>query len=95
MPWELIKRGIEATHPYEVFMVRSMLAVPFFEKALYEMPEERVTPEEVLALADQVEVDVEGGLAGRSHPLFKQLLCMSALCLWPCRWTAPHLQKCP
>ena len=66
MPWELIKRGIEATHPYEVFTVRSMLAVPFFERALYELPQERVTAEEVLALADQIETDVEGGLAGRS-----------------------------
>lgn len=65
MPWDLIKRATEATHPYEVFMVRSMLAVPFFEKALYELPEEQVTPEEVLALADQIEKDVEGGLAGR------------------------------
>ena len=65
MPWDLMKRAMEATHPYEVFMVRSMLAVPFFEKALYELPEERVSPEEVLALADQTEKDVEGGLAGR------------------------------
>ena len=66
IPWELIKRGIEATHPYSVFMVRSMLAVPFFEKALYEMPEEQVTPDAVTALADSIEKDVEGGLAGRS-----------------------------
>lgn len=65
IPWELIKRGIEATHPYSVFMVRSMLAVPFFEKALYEMPEEQVTPDAVMALADTIEKDVEGGLAGR------------------------------
>ena len=32
-----------------------MLAVPFFEKALYELPEERVTPAELSALADDVE----------------------------------------
>ena len=66
IPWELIKRGIEATHPYSVFVVRSMLAVPFFEKALYELPEEQVTPDQVTALADSIEKDVEGGLAGRS-----------------------------
>lgn len=65
IPWDLVKRAMEATHPYQVFMVRSMLAVPFFEKALYELPEDRVTPDEVLALADQTEKDVEGGLAGR------------------------------
>ena len=66
IPWDLVKRGIEATHPYSVFMVRSMLAVPFFEKALYELPEGQVTPEQVTALADSIEKDVEGGLAGRS-----------------------------
>ena len=65
IPWELIKKGIQATHPYAVFMVRSMLAVPFFEKALYELPEEQVTPEAIIALADTTEKDVEGGLAGR------------------------------
>ena len=66
IPWDLVKRGIEATHPYAVFIVRSMLAVPFFEKAVYELPEEQVTPEQVTALADSIEKDVEGGLAGRS-----------------------------
>ncbi len=65
IPWELIKRGIEARHPFSVFTVRSMLAVPFFEKAVYELPEEQVTSEAVTALADSVEKDVEGGLAGR------------------------------
>ncbi len=65
IPWELIKRGIEASHPFSVFTVRSMLAVPFFEKAVYELPEEQVTPEAVTALADSIEKDVEGGLAGR------------------------------
>lgn len=65
IPWELIKRGIEASHPFSVFTVRSMLAVPFFEKAVYELPEEQVIPEAVTALADSIEKDVEGGLAGR------------------------------
>ncbi len=42
MPWDLIKRSIEQTHPFSVFGLRAMLAVPFFEKALYELPEEKV-----------------------------------------------------
>lgn len=33
-----------------------MLAVPYFEKALYELPEDQLTPEGLLALADEVEV---------------------------------------
>lgn len=49
----------------QVFFLRSMLAVPYFEKALYELPEERVTPAELQALADDVERKIQGGLAGR------------------------------
>lgn len=80
IPWDLVKRAMEATHPYQVFMVRSMLAVPFFEKALYELPEDRVKPDEVLALADQTEKDVEGGLAGRSAlPAMLPCLCLQLL----------------
>merc|ERR550514_439996 len=42
-----------------------MLAVPYFEKALYEMPEDEVTAEKVQALADETEEKIQGGLAGR------------------------------
>jgi hypothetical protein len=31
-----------------------MLAVPYFEKRLYELPEVEVTPERIIALADEV-----------------------------------------
>ena len=34
--------------------MRSMLCVPYFEKALYEMDEEAVTPASIQQLADQV-----------------------------------------
>ena len=33
LPWELIVEDCESKHPYEVFMLRAMLAVPYFEKA--------------------------------------------------------------
>jgi len=42
LPWELIEERLRATHPYSVFTVRSMLSVPYFEKRLYELPEEEV-----------------------------------------------------
>ena len=42
LPWALIEERIRKVHPFEVFMVRSMLSVPYFEKALYELPEEEV-----------------------------------------------------
>lgn len=65
MPWGLVEEQLKATQPYEVFQVRSMLSVPYFEKALYELPEAEVTPARVLALADETEARVEGGPAPR------------------------------
>jgi len=34
LPWDLHRKELEATHPYQVFTLRAMLAVPYFEKAL-------------------------------------------------------------
>lgn len=42
-----------------------MLAVPYFERALYELPASELTPENVLALADATEAKVQGGLSPR------------------------------
>lgn len=39
VPWSVLEAHITATQPYEVFALRAMLAVPFFEKELYELPE--------------------------------------------------------
>ena len=60
-----VSEGAAAAAAWQVFFLRSMLAVPYFEKALYELPEERVTPAELAALADDVERRIQGGLAGR------------------------------
>jgi len=65
MPWALIEEAIRSQDPYEVFDLGRMLVVPFFERALYELPDEEVTAERILALADEVEVRVQGGLAPR------------------------------
>eukprot|EP00930_Biecheleria_cincta_P055071 TRINITY_DN41440_c0_g1_i1.p1 TRINITY_DN41440_c0_g1~~TRINITY_DN41440_c0_g1_i1.p1 ORF type:complete len:635 (-),score=127.93 TRINITY_DN41440_c0_g1_i1:9-1892(-) len=65
IPWELIEESIRAEGPYQVFELGRMLAVPFFERALYELPEHEVTAERILKLADEVEVKVQGGLAAR------------------------------
>lgn len=65
IPWSLIEKNIRATHPYEVFALRAMIAVSYFEKALFELPDEEVTPERVLALADEIEHKIQGGLSPR------------------------------
>jgi len=65
VPWELLEEDIRARAPYAVFMLRGMLAVPYFEKALYELPEDEVTAERIQALAAEVEERLQGGLAPR------------------------------
>lgn len=73
-PWAVIEKAITDTHPYAVLVLRAMLAVPFFEKRLYELPEEEVTAERILRLADEVEQEIELGPSPRPllsvpHPL--------------------------
>ncbi|KAI8915965.1 hypothetical protein EDD86DRAFT_197305 [Gorgonomyces haynaldii] len=65
IPWALIEQKIRKEHPYHVFMLRGMLAVPYFEKALYELPEDQVTPENLIKLADEIEVKIQGGFSAR------------------------------
>jgi hypothetical protein len=65
IPFSIVETDIRSTHPYQIFSLRAMLAVPFFERALYELPEEEVTAENVLALADKVERKIQGELSGR------------------------------
>jgi hypothetical protein len=42
-----------------------MLAVPYFEKRLYELPVDEATPSRVIQLAAEVEVDIQGMRAAR------------------------------
>eukprot|EP00429_Kryptoperidinium_foliaceum_P073990 CAMPEP_0176223456 /NCGR_PEP_ID=MMETSP0121_2-20121125/20752_1 /TAXON_ID=160619 /ORGANISM="Kryptoperidinium foliaceum, Strain CCMP 1326" /LENGTH=638 /DNA_ID=CAMNT_0017562687 /DNA_START=71 /DNA_END=1987 /DNA_ORIENTATION=- len=66
MPFELVQQALEQTAPFEVFTLRAMIAVPYFEKALYELSEEDiVNREKVIALADEVEKRICGGLSAR------------------------------
>lgn len=55
MPFELIEKAIRKEQPFEAFMVRSMLTVCYVEKALYEMPEDQLTPENVIAMIRGIE----------------------------------------
>eukprot|EP00993_Chasmostoma_nieuportense_P000068 NODE_1062_length_1682_cov_12.195498_g997_i0.p1 GENE.NODE_1062_length_1682_cov_12.195498_g997_i0~~NODE_1062_length_1682_cov_12.195498_g997_i0.p1 ORF type:complete len:377 (+),score=101.37 NODE_1062_length_1682_cov_12.195498_g997_i0:547-1677(+) len=66
VPWELIEEKIRATHPFRVFALRSMLAIVYFEKALYELSEEDLTAETIQKLADATETLMMGGPQGRT-----------------------------
>jgi len=55
MPFELIERNIRETQPNAAWGLRAMLAVCYGEKALYELPEDQLTPEIILRTLREVE----------------------------------------
>ena len=57
---EIIRALVVAKHPLLSFAERSILLVPVFERALYEMPDQERTPERVLALARECEQRILG-----------------------------------
>ena len=59
-----------------------MLAVPYLEKALYEMPEEQLSVDALLALADKVEKDSQGGLSPRPLLSVPHILADEASCYY-------------
>jgi len=82
VPWALIEEDVRAKHPYEVMALRGMIAVPYFEKALYEMPEAELSAESVKALADKVEAEIQGGLGARPLLSVPHLLSDEASCYY-------------
>merc|ERR1719389_690114 len=59
-----------------------MLAVPYFEKALYELPDAEVTPSRIAQLADEVETRIQGGLAARPLLSVPHILSDEASCYY-------------
>lgn len=82
LPWDLHEAEVRATHPYEVLMLRSMLSVPYFEKALYEMPEAELSVASIEALADRIENEIQGGLAQRPLLSVPHIISDEASCYY-------------
>ena len=64
MPIELIEQGIRQVQPHEAWKVRAMMAVCYAERAIYELPEDRLTPEGILEAVREQEcrlVQLKGG----------------------------------
>ena len=59
-----------------------MICVPYFEKALYELPPEEVTPANVLALAHATEVKIQGNRAGRPLLCVPHILSDESSCYY-------------
>lgn len=55
MPLELAERAIATEQPFAAWSARQMLSVCFGEKALYEIPDDELTPERALAELREVE----------------------------------------
>ncbi|CAB9519860.1 Peptidase family M3 [Seminavis robusta] len=82
IPFEILEEDIRASHPFAVFALRGMLSVSYFEKALYELPEEEVTKENILALADKIELEVQGGPTARPLLSIPHLVSDEASCYY-------------
>jgi hypothetical protein len=64
MPLELIEKAIREEQPFRGFEVRTLLTIPFAERALYELPDAELTPERVLAEFRRVERELQGLSSG-------------------------------
>lgn len=64
VPDELIHARIKTTQPFAAFGERSILVVPYFERALYRLSDDELTPEAVLALARATELRILGVAVG-------------------------------
>lgn len=65
VPFELLEKDIRCTHPYRVLELRGKLSVSYFEKALYELPIEELTAQNIFKLADAMEIEYQDGLSIR------------------------------
>eukprot|EP00521_Asterionellopsis_glacialis_P016612 CAMPEP_0195294444 /NCGR_PEP_ID=MMETSP0707-20130614/15012_1 /TAXON_ID=33640 /ORGANISM="Asterionellopsis glacialis, Strain CCMP134" /LENGTH=649 /DNA_ID=CAMNT_0040355425 /DNA_START=84 /DNA_END=2033 /DNA_ORIENTATION=- len=82
IPFDIIEEEIRATHPFAVFQLRAMLAVSYFEKALYELPEEEVTSERIQSLADEIEESIQGGFSARPMLSVPHIVSDEASCYY-------------
>jgi oligoendopeptidase F len=82
IPFEIIEEEIRATHAFSVFQLRAMLSVSYLEKAIYELPEDQVTAEKIQALADEVELKIQGGFASRPLLAVPHIVSDEASCYY-------------
>jgi hypothetical protein len=82
IPFDIIAEEILATHPFKVFQLRSMLVVSYFEKALYELPDDQVTSENIQALAEDTELLIQGGKSARPLLSVPHIISDEASCYY-------------
>ncbi|MEZ4393861.1 MAG: M3 family metallopeptidase [Polyangiales bacterium] len=60
IPMELIEAAVREAQPFRAWDLRAMLTVPFAERGLYELSDDRLRPEVVLSLFRDVERRMQG-----------------------------------
>ncbi len=68
VPDEIIQAMVNSRQPFKAYQERSILVVPYFERALYQLDEAELTPENVTRLARECEQKILG-LACSPRPL--------------------------
>jgi oligoendopeptidase F len=68
IPFDLIAKAIKEEQPFIAMMIRSMLAVCYAEKALYEMSEAELTSQNIQHVIDEIEKKLHG-LPASSRPI--------------------------
>ncbi|CAB9506763.1 Peptidase family M3 [Seminavis robusta] len=82
IPFDLIEEEVRSNHPFAVFQLRGMLSVSYFEKALYELPEEEVTADKIKELADETELKIQGGYSIRPILAYPHIISDEASCYY-------------
>lgn len=60
MPFGLMERSIQETQPFRAMDTRRAITVPMGERAIYELPEDGLTPQRVLDVLRGMEAEVQG-----------------------------------
>jgi Zn-dependent oligopeptidase len=69
IPFELIEKDIRLTHPFAAQNIRNLLVVCYGEKALYEIPEDDLTTQNVLKTFREVEARITQVPSGCPRPM--------------------------
>lgn len=60
VPDAIIKQMVDSRQPFKAYGERSLLVVPYFERALYQLSDDELTPERVTMLARDMEQTILG-----------------------------------
>jgi oligoendopeptidase F len=83
VPDSLIKAMIDSKQPFKAYQERCILVVPYFERALYQLEDSELTPENITQLARRTEKEILG-LESSPRPLMAipHLLSDEAACAY-------------